>query len=109
MSNEYRPVKANAKGVTDIQIDFHYSLGGYSYATYKPYPRGYYVNVTPVTIRDEGTWRSVSFTAFTGYSYIIKEVSRKSNKAEAEARAIADSRMDQFLQEVCERNGLELA
>lgn len=67
-----------------IKVYFDYDLGGYNYFTHRQKPRGYYLTVVPV----ERGGNLESFTAFTGVSECIKEVSRKSAKAEQAALAL---------------------
>lgn len=102
-------VKPNAEGTTHIKFDTHYDLGGFSYATYRREPRGYYASAQPIKIKEHDGWSSESFTAFTGTKWILKEVKRKSAKAETEAMAIATKGMRAMVEYVAKKNGLELA
>ena len=108
-TTEYRTVKANDQGITHIKLTFDYYIGGYSYATYKQVPRGYYLDVLPVKRENRGSYSMESFGMFSGISYLLKTVNRKSNKAEAEAKVIANSMTDKLLAEICNKAGLELA
>ena len=49
------------------------------------------------------------FVAFSGTKWFLKEVKRKSAKAEAEALAIAEASLRGCVNHVAEKNGLELA
>ena len=104
----YIPVQENSN-VTHIKVEVKYDLGGYSFATYREKPRGYYLYVTPVKREEKYGCMMESFTAFTGYSYFLKDVKRKSAKAEAEAESIAKTVMDQMISKVCKEQGLTLA
>lgn len=80
-----------------IKLEVYYDLGGYSYATYREKPRGYYVGVIPVEREDRGGYCLESFAAFTGGKLLLKECNRRSKKAEAEALAILTDELKQGL------------
>ena len=100
---KYIPVKENA-AATHLKIETYYITGGMNYFTGKEERRGYYLSVCPVT-RQRGC---ESFTAFSGYKQLLKEASRKSAKAEAEAEKIAESIFPGMIESVCMKNGLEI-
>ena len=102
-------VKQNNKGTTHIEVKTYYSLGGMNYATYKTDPRGYWLSVKPIERRPlEGGGFMIGFTCFSGYRQLLKEVSRKSKKAEAEADKIAVDYENAMIERVLLENGLEL-
>ena len=72
---------------THIKIEVRYLKGGLNYFTYKEEPRGVYVIVTPVEVEDRGGFQMESFTAFSGTKTCVKQLKRKSEKAEQEVWA----------------------
>lgn len=106
---KYIKVKANDKRVNNIKVEIKYSLGGINYATYRNEPRGYYLFVTPVELKDCGSYQTEMYSAFSGIKDCIKTVTRKSKKAEAEAERIAQTREKELINYVLAQNGLELA
>ena len=97
-------IKAEGNGVNYIRIDFEYSKGGYNYFTYREEPRGYYIHVSPV-------YRSgnmETYTAFSGVKACLFEVTRKSNKSEAEAMKIYEAKRDKYISYIAEKNGLKI-
>ena len=50
-----------------------------------------------------------TYTAFSGIKQCIKEVTRKSKKAEAEAEKLAVDTINNLIDYVCNKNGLEIA
>lgn len=107
---KYIEVKENPAKVTHLKIELYYDLGGMNYFTGRAENRGYYLSVTPVErgMRDGG-FISESYTAFTGIKQNIKQVTRKSAKAESEAEKLAADAMDNLIDYVCKKNGLEIA
>ena len=97
-------VKENAAGVTHIDIEGYYSLGGYNYFTYRQERRGYYVSVQPVTVGNN----CVSFTGFTGLKECIIPCDRQSKKNAAALESMDKSRYSRLIQTVLDKNGLEL-
>lgn len=65
-----------ARNINYLKVELRYDLGGFSYATYRNNPRGYYLGVTPIAKGDG--WES--FGAFTGVGGCILECTRKSKK-----------------------------
>ena len=88
--------------VTHIRIDIDYDLGGYSYTTYRPKPRGYYLSVVPVKREERYGFMMESFTAFTGYRQLLREVTRKSAKAEKLAEQTAEELVPIMVRKICE-------
>lgn len=105
----YIEVKKNPAKVTHLEIELYYDLGGMNYFTGKAEDRGYYLSVTPVEIgMRDGRIASERYAAFTGIKQNIKQVTRKSTKAEAEAEKLASDAMDNLIDYVCKKNGLEI-
>lgn len=105
---KYIEVKENSKDITHLKIEVYYDLGGYSYFTYTEKKRGYYVSVTPVKRWTVEGVVMESFTAFTGFKMLVKEVSRKSKKAESEALQSAEKITDKMIACVCKEENLEV-
>lgn len=74
-----------------IEVTFGYDLGGFSYATYRERPRGYYLRVLPMERKVRNSLITESYTAFTGVSELIHPCARKSAKAEKVAADKADA------------------
>ena len=107
---KYLELKANGQNATHLKCEVYYSLGGMNYFTYKKEPRGYYASVTPVERKSYGNGMMMEgYMAFTGTKMLLKEVSRKSAKAEAEAEKIAEDAFNRLIEYVLNENGLELA
>lgn len=107
---KYIKVKENPAKVTHLKIELYYDLGGMNYFTGRAENRGYYLSVSPVTRgTSAGGFVSESYTAFTGIKQNIKQVTRKSAKAEAEAEKMAADVMDNLIDYVCRENELEIA
>jgi len=104
---KYIELKENAKA-THICIELRYNLGGFNCFTYAQEKRGYYLHVTPVKRENRDGYTMESFTAFSGYKQLIREVSRKSAKAEAAAEAAAADIIDIMVSRVCQKNELEV-
>lgn len=92
-----------------LKVEVYYNLGGMNYFTYKVEPRGYYLSVTPIERVNRGGYITETCAAFSGYKVLLKEVKRKSKKAETEAEQIAAERMDPIIDRVLIEQGLELA
>ena len=78
---KYIPVSGN-NDVTHLRVELAYDIGGYNMMTYRPKPRGYYLTVVPVKREERYGCMMESFAAFSGYRQLMKEVTRKSAKAE---------------------------
>ncbi len=106
---KYIEVKENPSKVTHLKIELYYDLGGMNYFTGRAENRGYYLSVSPVTRgTSAGGFTSESYTAFTGIKQNIKQVTRKSAKAEAEAEKLATDVMEKLIDYVCKKNELEI-
>ena len=86
-----------------IKLYTYYKKDAMNYFTYKNEARGYYLSVTPV----ERARGFESFTAFTGFKVLLKEVTRASKKAEAEAIAERDWR--KYAEIAADEAGLQIA
>lgn len=110
---KYFAVNENSKGITHIKCEVYYSLGGMNYFTYKQEGRGYYASVTPVERREENynghPFVTEGFMAFSGIKQLVKEVSRKSDKAMQTAEKIAETVFPSLIDYVCNENGLSIA
>lgn len=87
-----------------LVIEVYYDKGGINYFTYKVERRGYYLSVCPV-LKSDGL---ISYTSFSGTKLLLKEVARKSAKAEAEAEEIAKGKVADLVASVCNRNGIAI-
>ena len=93
-----------------IRADVYYHEGGYGIMTYKYTPRAYYMSVHKVGyVRDAcGTWESTQIFGNDGAKMKLKEVSRQSKKAEAEALAYYRENINRYLNQVYPELELEL-
>lgn len=112
-TKRYIPLADNEHKETHIELEVGYQLGGMNYWNYDNERRGYYLYATPCQLSTHPTgtgveWQSITTTVGRGYKWLLKEVSRQSKKAEAEAIAIANEKSDWLLAKVCERYGLTL-
>ena len=107
---KYIEVKENPKKITHLKIELYYSLGGYNNWFRTQEPRGYYLAVEPIErmVQDEG-YTLERYAAFSGIKQTIKQVTRKSKKAEAEAEKLAADAMDNLIDYACKEHGLEIA
>jgi hypothetical protein len=80
-----------------LKVEVYYSLGGLNYFTGRQEKRGYYLSVTPVEIEDHGGYRTETVTLFSGVKELLKEVTRRSKKAETEAEKLAEERMETLI------------
>lgn len=95
-----------------ICLETGYDEGGYNWFSGATNRRGYYLYCTPVQITphklDNGTeYNSISQALGKGNKLLLKEVTRRSKKAEAEAELIAEKKADWLLGQVMERYGLK--
>lgn len=93
---------------THIVIEIKYNLGGFNCFTYAQEKRGYYLHVYPVTRETRDGYTTESFTAFTGTKRCIKEVTRKSAKAAAQAEQNAQNYIHDLVCYVCQKNGFTI-
>ena len=99
-------VPTNENKENELQISVGYDLGGFNYFTYGTNKRGYYLYVTPVEVEHKNGYNTVSQTLGKGVKQLLKEVTRKSNKAEAEAEALAKDNIDNLVAYVCDKYNL---
>ena len=90
----------NLKDATHIEVSVYYSKGGMSYFTNTVLPRGFYIGVTPVTMRN----KTISFTAFTGTRKLLLEVKRYSDKQFTRAIELAKDVETELVVSVAEKN-----
>ena len=102
---KYLPLKDNGQRENYLKVELYYSKGGMNYFTYRNEPRGYYISATPV----ERNGIMEGFTAFTGIRKLVREVSRKSEKAEREAEATFETEAKELIEYVLNKQNLELA
>ena len=105
---KYIELNTKTRNATHLKIEVYYHLGGYNYFTYRKEARGYYISVSPVEHSNINGVVMESYTAFSGSKYLLKEVSRKSAKAEAEAEKIAEGIERDLIRTVCINNNLEI-
>jgi hypothetical protein len=92
----------------NLKIEVYYDLGGYNMFTHQPKKRGYYISVTPVERSERNGVKVESVTAFTGYSELLEECSRKSKKAEAAAMEKAPYYEKMIIEYICKNNSYVL-
>lgn len=97
-----------SNNATHLLIETRYNPGGFNCFTYAQEPRGYYLHVTPVTREARNGYTLESFAAFSGCKQLIKEVNRKSTKAEAEAEKAAAQIENTLISWVCSKNNLSI-
>jgi hypothetical protein len=104
MLNERLVLKENPNKWNVLEVSTSYNLGGQNYFTGNTEKRGYYLHVQPMEIH--GNCRTV--TGFSGIKYCLKEVKRKSAKAEAEADRIANNIKASYINYVLQKHNLKL-
>lgn len=72
--------------MTHLKFEVYYSLGGYNYFTYKPEKRGYYISLTPVERMERNNVVMEAVSMFSGYKFLLKEVTRQSKSAFEKAK-----------------------
>lgn len=97
-----------------ICLETGYSTGDYNWYNGDNERRGYYLYCTPVMVEthrlaDGREYRSITQVLGKGNKLLLKEVRRRSKKAEAKAEALAEQKANWLLQRVLERYGLKLA
>lgn len=101
---KYIAVTENLNHVTHLKVEVYYSLGGYNCWNGKNERRGYYLSVCPVERRGN----MESYVAFSGIKECLKEVSRKSSKAELAAENLAAEKMKDLINYILDKSGLQL-
>ena len=102
------PLAFNNSGETHLDVDFGYELGGENWYSGGHNVRGYYLYCCPVKIKDMGGYTTVTSALGKGLKVLLKEVTRKSKKAEAEAREQAEKEMPKLISSVLRKYGLKL-
>ena len=75
--------RPNQFGATHLKADVSYCKGGYNVLTGDEYPRGYYLDIQPVS--EWKGYKVTSMTSFTGIRYILAECKRGSKSGMDEA------------------------
>jgi hypothetical protein len=96
-----------------ICLETGYSLGGHNWYNGANEARGYYLYCTPMQVNQRDDGRGNEYNTFTqvlgkGNKLLLKEVARRSKKAEIEAEKIAEEKADWLLEQVCKIYGLKL-
>lgn len=105
---KYIELQEKTRNASHLLIELKYNLGGINYFTYKQEPRGYYLSVSPVKLEHRDGYTLESYTAFTGTKYLVKEVTRKSAKAEQEAEQKATDLEKSLIAFVCNQNNIAI-
>mgnify|MGYP000009622683 FL=1 len=108
LKKEYIKLKENGDKETHLCVEMDYSLGGTNWYNHTPIPRGYYLYVTPCTLEDRGTYQTVSQVLGKGLKILLKQVARRSKKAEDTAIQIAQERKAELIAAVCKEYGYEV-
>ena len=102
-------ISAKGDKVNRLRVRLYYDLGGINYFTYKNEPRGYYLSVTPEEVSDRGNgFICVSTTMFSGIKALVKNVQRQSKKSAEEAIKLAEPKIQQLVDYVCNKEGIEV-
>ena len=106
-------IKANGKECNHLEITLDYSLGGYNYWNGNTDGRGYYLYVTPVSVGKSEynghEYETVSQILGQGSKMLLKQVARKSKKAEQESIVLAQEKKDELINYVCNKYGITLS
>lgn len=92
----------NNDGETHLDVDFGYDIGGET-------RRGYYLYCKPVRREDRDGATMVRFQIGKGRKLLLKEVPRRSQKAEAEARALIDEALPGLVSRTLSIYGVKVA
>jgi hypothetical protein len=88
------------KGMTHLEVEVFYDLGGYSAFAGGIKPRGYYISVTPVNM----SGNMISFTAFSGQGRLLFETKRFTAKQFERAKDMSKDFEGELIASVAERN-----
>lgn len=105
---KYIELQNKTINATHLRVDIDYNIGQYNYFTHQNERRGYYISVSPVAYSNNNGIITESYAAFTGVKYLLKEVTRKSTKAEKEAESIAAQIEKNLIEYVCNKNNLSI-
>lgn len=108
LEKEYIKLKANSDKETHLCVSMDYNLGGMNYFNYQEVPRGYYLYATPCKLEDRDGYRTVTQVLGKGLKILLKQVARRSKKAEDTAIQIAQERKAELIAAVCREYGYEL-
>ena len=105
------PNKSNKETVLEVSVG--YDLGGYNYWNNTINKRGYYLFCTPCELREITVPKGIPYTTVTqimgkGLKILLKEVTRQSKKAAAEADRLVEKQIEHLIQKTCVLYGLEL-
>lgn len=112
IEKRYISIKPN-RDENSICLEVGYQLGGHNWYNGDTERRGYYLYCTPCKITQHSTSNGTSYNTISqilgkGNKLLLKEVSRRSKKAETEAIALAKEKEQFLLERVLTRYGLEL-
>ena len=110
---KYIPIEPT-ESENNLCLEVLYSNGGYNWFNGDSERRGYYLHCSPVLLKcnklnNGQEYTTKTFTVGKGYKLLLKEVSRRSEKAEAEANSLAEEKADFIVDKVCRRYGLKLS
>lgn len=108
LEKEYIKLKENGDKETHLCVEMDYNLGGTNWYSHTPIPRGYYLYATPCTLEDRGDYQTVSQVLGKGLKILLKQVARRSKKAEDTAIQIAQERKAELIAAVCKKYGYEV-
>lgn len=87
----------NVDGNNAISVAISYNKGGTNLFTYNHEKRGWYFSITPCAIERRGSYSMVSFSAFSGFKMLIREIGRNSQKAYDEAVKFMQDHQKEYL------------
>jgi hypothetical protein len=89
-----------------LKVEVSYNIGGMNYFQGVNMKRGYYLSVTPTRINrnEAGEIVSTTTTAFSGYTELILETKRKSEKQFQEAIKLAEPREEELILATLRKN-----
>ena len=107
---KYMPIKPT-ENENSLCLEVLYSKGGYNWFNGDNERRGYYLHCTPVLLKTDSLSNGTEYSTRTVTlgKLMLKEVGRRSQKAEEEANRLAEEKVDFIVEKVCRRYGLELA
>ena len=92
--------RSDLKGASHLEVAVYYTKGGVNLLSGGTTPRGYYLSVRPVTMRNG----MVSFDLFSGRSQLLFETSRFTAKQFARAVEAARDMEDELIAFVAAEN-----
>lgn len=95
----YYKLKREVKRNNAIDVSVRYSKGGTNWATGMNEKRGYYFSISPVSLSRENGYTSCSYSAFSGYKTLIREIGRNSKKAYEEAVKFMEENKEMYLRQ----------